>query len=154
MTAIDIDGLTKRFGDVAVDDLYLRAEEGEIFGFLGPNGAGKSTMIDILLDFIRPTAGTVTVLGHDAQRAGEAVRQKTGVLPGAYHVCDRLTGRQHLKFVLEMKTRTRAFARFTGSTLRTCSANYPHAREQNPMMTNKIRKSSVARRNRFLSEAS
>ena len=104
MAAIDIDGLTKRFGDVvAVDDLELRVEEGEIFGFLGPNGAGKSTTIDILLDFIRPTAGTVTVLGHDAQREGEAVRQQTGVLPDAYHVYDRLSGRQHLEFVVEMK---------------------------------------------------
>ncbi|EJN57579.1 ABC transporter ATP-binding protein [Halogranum rubrum] len=104
MAAIDIDGLTKQFGDVvAVDGLNLRVEEGEVFGFLGPNGAGKSTTIDILLDFIRPTEGTVTVLGHDAQREGETVRQKTGVLPDAYHVYDRLTGRQHLEFVLEMK---------------------------------------------------
>lgn len=104
MAAIEIDGLTKRFGDVvAVDDLDLRIEEGEIFGFLGPNGAGKSTTIDILLDFIRPTDGLVTVLGHNAQTEGEAVRQRTGVLPDAYHVYDRLTGRQHLEFTVEMK---------------------------------------------------
>ncbi|WP_276302741.1 ABC transporter ATP-binding protein [Halorussus lipolyticus] len=104
MTAIEINGLTKRFGDVvAVDDFTLRVKEGEIFGFLGPNGAGKSTTIDILLDFIRPTDGTVTVLGHDAQTEGEAVRRRTGVLPDAYHVYDRLTGRQHLEFVLEIK---------------------------------------------------
>ncbi|SER40710.1 ABC transporter ATP-binding protein [Natrinema salaciae] len=104
MAAIEIDGLTKRFGDVvAVDDLELRVEEGEIFGFLGPNGAGKSTTIDILLDFIRPTEGIVTVLGHDAQTEGETVRRRTGVLPDGYHVYDRLTGRQHLEFALEMK---------------------------------------------------
>lgn len=104
MVAIEIEGLTKRFGDVvAVDNLSLRIEEGEIFGFLGPNGAGKSTTIDILLDFIRPTDGTVTVLGHDAQTEGEIVRQRTGVLPDAYHVYDRLTGLQHIQFVLEMK---------------------------------------------------
>ncbi|MFP8958920.1 ATP-binding cassette domain-containing protein [Natrialbaceae archaeon A-CW3] len=104
MPAIECRNLTKRFGDVvAVDDLTLTVEEGEIFGFLGPNGAGKSTTIDILLDFIRPTEGTVTVLGHDAQTEGEAVRRRTGVLPDAYHVYDRLTGRQHLEFVLEMK---------------------------------------------------
>ena len=104
MPAIEIDGLTKRFGDVvAVDDLDLTVEEGEIFGFLGPNGAGKSTTIDILLDFIRPTEGSVTVLGHDAQSEGRAVRQRTGVLPDAYHVYDRLTGRQHVEFALEMK---------------------------------------------------
>ncbi|ELZ10761.1 ABC transporter [Halovivax asiaticus JCM 14624] len=104
MAAIETRGLTKRFGDVvAVSDLDLVVEEGEIFGFLGPNGAGKSTTIDILLDFIRPTSGTVTVLGHDAQSEGRAVRQRTGVLPDAYHVYDRLTGRQHVEFALEMK---------------------------------------------------
>ena len=104
MAAIEIVGLTKRFGDVvAVNDLELTVREGEIFGFLGPNGAGKSTTIDILLDFVRPTSGTVRVLGHDAQAEGEAVRRKTGVLPDAYHVYDRLSGRRHLEFVVEMK---------------------------------------------------
>ncbi|WP_418286267.1 ATP-binding cassette domain-containing protein [Halorubrum sp. DTA46] len=104
MTAIDIDGLTKHYGDVvAVNELDLQIEEGEIFGFLGPNGAGKSTTIDILLDFVRPTSGSVTVLGHDAQSEGRAVRRRTGVLPDGYHVYDRLTGRQHLEFVVELK---------------------------------------------------
>ena len=104
MAAIELDGLTKQFDDVlAVDRLDLTVEEGEIFGFLGPNGAGKSTTIDILLDFIRPTAGSATVLGHDAQTEGELVRGRTGVLPDGYHVYDRLTARQHLEFVLEMK---------------------------------------------------
>ncbi|QFU82625.1 ABC transporter ATP-binding protein [Natronorubrum aibiense] len=104
MPAIELEGLTKRFGDVvAVDGLDLTVEEGEIFGFLGPNGAGKSTTIDTLLDFIRPTEGTVTVLGHDAQTEGETVRSRTGVLPDAYHVYDRLTGRQHVEFAIEMK---------------------------------------------------
>ncbi|SIR87536.1 ABC-2 type transport system ATP-binding protein [Haladaptatus litoreus] len=104
MAAIEIDGLTKQFGDVvAVNDLNLRIKEGEIFGFLGPNGAGKSTTIDILLDFIRPTSGAVRVLGHDAQREGEFVRRQIGVLPDGYQVYNRLTGRQHLEFVLEMK---------------------------------------------------
>ncbi|WP_137289238.1 ABC transporter ATP-binding protein [Natronorubrum halophilum] len=104
MAAIELEGLTKRFGDVvAVDDLDLTIEDGEIFGFLGPNGAGKSTTIDILLDFIRPTEGSATVLGHDAQTAGERVRSRTGVLPDAYHVYDRLTGRQHVEFAIEMK---------------------------------------------------
>ncbi|WP_255168707.1 ABC transporter ATP-binding protein [Natrononativus amylolyticus] len=104
MAAIELEGLTKRFGDVvAVDGLDLTIEEGEIFGFLGPNGAGKSTTIDILLDFIRPTDGTATVLGHDAQADGLAVRSRTGVLPDGYHVYDRLTGRQHVEFAVKMK---------------------------------------------------
>ncbi|WP_128225188.1 ABC transporter ATP-binding protein [Halobacteriaceae archaeon SHR40] len=104
MTAIQIDNLSKQFGDVvAVDGLDLTVEEGEIFGFLGPNGAGKSTTIDIILDFTRPTSGSVSVLGHDAQREGLAVRRRTGVLPDAYHVYDRLTGREHLEFAIEAK---------------------------------------------------
>jgi len=104
MPAIEIEGLTKHYGDVvAVDGLDLTVEEGEIFGFLGPNGAGKSTTIDILLDFVRPTDGSATVLGHDAQRESMAVRRQIGVLPDAYHVYDRLTGRQHMEFVVDSK---------------------------------------------------
>ena len=104
MAAIELDGLSKHFGDiVAVDDLDLTVEEGEIFGFLGPNGAGKSTTIDIILDFIRPTSGSVRVLGYDAQEESLEVRRRTGVLPDAYHVYDRLTGRQHLEFAIELK---------------------------------------------------
>jgi len=104
MAAIECSNLSKRFGDVlAVDDLDLTIEDGEIFGFLGPNGAGKSTTIDILLDFVRPSSGAVSVMGHDAQTEGRTVRQRTGVLPDAYHVYDRLTGRQHVRFACEMK---------------------------------------------------
>ena len=104
MAAIEITNLSKHFGDVvAVDELDLTVEEGEIFGFLGPNGAGKSTTIDIILDFVRPTSGQVTVLGHDAQKEGLQIRQQTGVLPDAYHVYNRLTGRQHLEFAIELK---------------------------------------------------
>jgi ABC-2 type transport system ATP-binding protein len=104
MAAIELDGLTKHYGDVvAVDGLDLTVEEGEIFGFLGPNGAGKSTTIDVLLDFVRPTGGSATVLGHDAQRESMAVRRRIGVLPDAYHVYDRLTGRQHMAFVVDSK---------------------------------------------------
>jgi len=103
-TAIDVEGLTKRYGDVlALDDLDLEIQEGEIFGFLGPNGAGKSTTIDVLLDFVRPTAGRATVLGMDAQDRSRAVRRRVGVLPDAYHVYDRLTGRQHVQFAIDSK---------------------------------------------------
>jgi ABC-2 type transport system ATP-binding protein len=104
MNAIELDGLTKRFGDVtALDDVSLTVREGEIFGFLGPNGAGKSTTIDILLDFVRATAGSATVLGHDVNRDSLAVRQVVGVLPDGYHLYDRLTARQHLEFAIASK---------------------------------------------------
>jgi len=104
MNAVTVDRVTKRFGDVvAVDDLSLSVEEGEIFGFLGPNGAGKSTTINMLLDFVKPTAGEISVLGMDAQTDSKAIRQRIGVLPEGYQTYDRLTGRQHLEFAIESK---------------------------------------------------
>jgi len=104
MAAIELEHLTKHYGDVhALDGVDLTVETGEIFGFLGPNGAGKSTTIDILLDFVRPTAGQARVFGMDAQEETLAVRQRTGVLPDGYHIYDRLTGRQHVQFVVESK---------------------------------------------------
>ncbi|MFB6128743.1 MAG: ATP-binding cassette domain-containing protein [Halorhabdus sp.] len=105
MAAIETNGLGKRYGDdvLALDGLDLRVEEGEIFGFLGPNGAGKSTTINILLDFVRPTNGSATVLGMDAQDRSQEIRRRTGVLPEGYQVYGRLTGRQHVQFVIDSK---------------------------------------------------
>ncbi len=104
MAAIELTGVTKRFGDVvAVRDLDLAIEEGEIFGFLGPNGAGKSTTIDVLLDLVRPTTGSARVLGYDARADSVAVRRRTGVLPEGFGVYDRLSGREHVTFAVESK---------------------------------------------------
>ena len=104
MSAVRTEGLTKRFGEeTAVDDLALEVPEGEVFGFLGPNGAGKSTTINMLLDFVRPTAGDVRVLGLDAGRESVAVRRRTGVLPEGYDVYHRLTGRKHVAFAMRSK---------------------------------------------------
>jgi len=104
MPSIETNGLTKRFGDVvAVEDLDLTIEEGEIFGFLGPNGAGKSTTINMLLDFIRPTEGSAEVFGMDAQRQPEAIRERIGVLPEGYGFDDYLTGREYLEWTIESR---------------------------------------------------
>jgi ABC-2 type transport system ATP-binding protein len=104
MNAIELRGLTKRYGDVtALEDVSLVVEKGEIFGFLGPNGAGKSTTIDILLDFVRPTGGEASVLGHDSREESLALRQRVGVLPDGYHLYDRLTARQHVEFAIASK---------------------------------------------------
>ena len=104
MTAIELVDVTKRFGDVvALRDLDLVVEEGEVFGFLGPNGAGKSTTINILLDFARPTEGRAEVLGMDAQRRSQEVRRRTGVLPEGFETYGRLTGRQHVEFAIDSK---------------------------------------------------
>jgi ABC-2 type transport system ATP-binding protein len=104
MSAIELTGLTKRFGSVtAVQNLSLRIDEGEIFGFLGPNGAGKSTTINVLLDFVRPTQGSAQVFGLDCQAQSREIRSRIGVLPEGYDVYERLTARQHLQFVIESK---------------------------------------------------
>ena len=104
MAAIELDGVEKSFGDVrALRGVDLEVAEGEIFGFLGPNGAGKSTTINVLLDFIRPDAGSVRVLGRDARADSVAVRERTGVLPEGFDVYDRLTAREHLQFAIDSK---------------------------------------------------
>ncbi len=105
MSAIQTSALTKRFGDdvLAVSDLDLTVESGEVFGFLGPNGAGKSTTINMLLDFVRPTEGSATVLGYDTQEEIEAIRDRIGVLPEGATLYDRLTGREHVEWVIETK---------------------------------------------------
>lgn len=102
--AIATDGLTKRFGDVlAVDSVDMVVERGEVYGFLGPNGAGKSTTINMLLDFLHPTSGSATVLGHDTREDSLAIRQRTGILPEGAELYPRLTGREHVEFVKDVK---------------------------------------------------
>ncbi|WP_458204639.1 ABC transporter ATP-binding protein [Haladaptatus sp. NG-SE-30] len=104
MTAIQVNSLTKRFGDVvAVSDLDLTVEAGEIFGFLGPNGSGKSTTINMLLDYVRPTTGTATVLGYDAQAETQAIHQRIGILPDAFDLYGRLSGQKHIQFAIDSK---------------------------------------------------
>lgn len=104
-TAIRTAGLTKRYGEdvLAVDDLDLTVHEGEIFGFLGPNGAGKSTTIDVIMDYVRPSAGSATVLGYDAQAETREIHERVGILPDGYGLYDRLTGRKHLEYAIALK---------------------------------------------------
>ncbi|WP_053948492.1 ABC transporter ATP-binding protein [Halolamina sediminis] len=104
MAAIRTDGLRKEYGAVtAVDDLDLRVDAGEAFGFLGPNGAGKSTTIDLLLGFATPTAGRAELLGRDTTAAGSVLRRDVGVLPERYGVFEGLTAREHLRSICRLK---------------------------------------------------
>lgn len=105
VSTIEIDSLTKRFGEdvLAVDTLDLSVKEGEIFGFLGPNGAGKTTTINMLLNFIRPTSGSASVLGYDTQAESEAIRECIGILSEGYDVYERLSGREHLQYAIDIK---------------------------------------------------
>ena len=91
--AIETAGLTKFYGATrGVEDVDLRIERGEVFGFLGPNGAGKTTTIRLLLDLIRPTRGRATIEGHDSRTDSVAVRSLTGYLPGELRLPERSTG--------------------------------------------------------------
>jgi ABC-2 type transport system ATP-binding protein len=106
MTVLETRNLTKRYaaGDqqvVAVNGLDLQVEAGEVFGFLGPNGAGKSTTIDMLLDYVRPTEGSATILGRDTHAESEALRRHVGVLPEGLDLYGRLSGRRHLEFAID-----------------------------------------------------
>jgi ABC-2 type transport system ATP-binding protein len=84
MLDIEVENLTKRFGDfTAVDALNFSVEHGEVFGLLGPNGAGKSTLIRMLTTLVPPTSGTARVNGFDIVRQANEVRQSIGVIPQA-----------------------------------------------------------------------
>ena len=78
-TPLELRGVTKLFGDFrAVDDVSFSLPAGSIYGFLGPNGAGKTTTIRMILEIIRPTSGSITILG---QSSALTVRQRIGYLP-------------------------------------------------------------------------
>src|SRR5712691_4834322 len=96
---IVIDNFHKAYGKVqAVKGISLQVERGEIFGFLGPNGAGKTTTIRCLLDIIRPTSGTLRVLGLDAQRDSRELHRYLGYLPGDVRLPGEMTGKQVITY--------------------------------------------------------
>jgi ABC-2 type transport system ATP-binding protein len=97
--AIDVRGLTRRFGDfVAVDDLSFAVKQGEIFGFLGANGAGKSTTIRMLCGLLRPTSGTAIVGGIDVSRNPEGVKSHIGYMSQKFSLYEALTVDQNIRF--------------------------------------------------------
>ena len=92
--------LTRHFGSVvAVQDLSLTVQPGELFGFLGPNGAGKSTTIRMLVGLLRPTAGTAIVAGHDVTQEPLNAKRALGYLAQTPLLYEKLTGREFLRFV-------------------------------------------------------
>src|SRR5262249_61348585 len=97
-TAILVEGLTKRFGDLeALAGIDFDVQRGTIFGLLGPNGAGKTTAIRILTTILHPDGGRAEVLGHDVVRDAEGVRYRIG-LAGQYAAVDpNPTGRENLR---------------------------------------------------------
>lgn len=99
--AIEIQGLTKRFGDVlAVNDLSFTVPPGVIAGFVGPNGSGKTTTIRILATLLKPDGGTARVFGHDTSDPVEArqVRHAIGFMPDYFGLYSDMTSREYLDF--------------------------------------------------------
>jgi ABC-2 type transport system ATP-binding protein len=96
--AIETRSLKKIYGTdvIAVDDISIQVNEGEIFGFLGPNGAGKSTTMMMLTTLLKPTAGKAFVAGHDVVSEQKKVREQIGYVQQDITVDEYLTGRENL----------------------------------------------------------
>ena len=96
---ITIENLVKRYGAfTAVDGVSLSVAPGQIHGFLGPNGAGKTTSIRIIAGLLKPTAGRVTVNGHDLATEPEAAKMSLGFIPDRPFIYEKLTAGEFLRF--------------------------------------------------------
>lgn len=101
---IETSGLSKDYGSGrGLFELDLGVRAGEVFGFLGPNGAGKSTTLRLLLDQIKPTAGSAKVLGLDTVGDSLAIRRRVGFLPGDWALYERLNGRTLLDYLAKLR---------------------------------------------------
>src|SRR5690242_18848087 len=101
--AIDVRGLTKRYGGRAVvDQVALQVAAGRICGFLGPNGSGKTTTIRMLCGLLRPDAGEGTCLGLDVLRESRAIKMQSGYMTQKFGLYEDLSIRQNLDFVARL----------------------------------------------------
>ena len=99
MNDIEVDSVTKRFEDVvAVDNLSISVEKGELFGLLGPNGAGKSTLTKMISGMLNPTSGTIKVGNHSVQDEPMKVKEILGVVPQDIVLYDYLNAKENLAF--------------------------------------------------------
>ena len=95
-----LENLTKLYGSFcAVDNVTLHVPKGTLHGFLGPNGAGKTTTLRMIAGILRPTAGRITIGGHDLATDPIAAKAKLGFIPDRPFVYDKLTGAEFLRFV-------------------------------------------------------
>ena len=117
MTAIEINNITKHFGDVcALDDVSLSINQGELFGIIGPDGAGKTTLFRILATLFVPETGRASVDGFDTVSMMRDIRKRVGYMPGKFSLYQDLTVEENLKF----------FATLFGTTI---EANYDSIRD-------------------------
>ncbi len=102
--ALETRGLTKRFGrHLAIDQVDLRVEPGQIFGYLGPNGAGKTTTIRLLAGLLRPTAGTAEVMGFDVVRRRDQMQSRIGYLPGDFRAYPGESATEYLRLLAGLR---------------------------------------------------
>jgi len=101
---IKLDHLTKYYGkNKGIEDLSLKVNEGDIFGFIGPNGAGKSTTIRLLMNFIFPTSGRIEVFGKDLLTSNSDIRKRIGYLPSEVYYYDTVTVKELLDYSGKLK---------------------------------------------------
>ena len=97
--AIHIESLTKRYDEVlALDQVSLHVEEGELFGLIGPDGAGKTTLIKILVTLIGADDGKACILGMDTRQAKKSIREIVGYMPGRFSLYPDLSVEENLSF--------------------------------------------------------
>ncbi|NTV90302.1 MAG: ABC transporter ATP-binding protein [Clostridiales bacterium] len=99
MSILKLEGITRKFGDVlAVDNVSLDLEEGEIFGLLGPNGAGKSTVINLVTGLLALDKGGISVTGRDIRKNSMEVKRNIGIVPQDIAIYEDLTSIENVKF--------------------------------------------------------
>ena len=100
---IDVQGLTKTFGDKrVVDDFSIQVPKGAIYGFLGPNGSGKTTTIRMLCGLLSPDGGGGTALGYDIIKDSRAIKMRVGYMTQRFSLYEDMTARENLTFVARL----------------------------------------------------
>ena len=125
MKMVKIVELTKKYGDViAVDNISLEIDVGEIFGLLGPNGAGKSTTINMITGLLSMDKGSIWVMGKDARNSTNEIKRNIGIVPQDVGIYEDLTSLENVMFFAslyglrgsELKKRAIEALEFTGLT--------------------------------------
>jgi ABC-2 type transport system ATP-binding protein len=138
---IEFDNITRRFGNkTAVENLNLAVKPGEVFALLGPNGAGKTTTIKMLVGLLRPDSGKVRIFGKDLTQEPRQAAGHVGYVPDQPFLYDKLSGREFLDFVADMRgldreTRLQRIARESenfdlGSFIDNLAETYSHGMKQ------------------------